>query len=194
MPFTVKEFGENIRKLRLAAGLTHADVEAISRRYGYPVTQPTQSKAETALSKGLPSGAILIGLAYAYGETPSSLLDFNDEREVEKAPRRRVAKPVEVDPTVAKIEEVLRTLPAEFKEQALQYVQYLNKLAALQRQRNAFYFKEVVELVEHLDPKTQQNFAKIIQNMGASSPAENSGKSDTADPVAEPVADDLLAV
>lgn len=193
MPYTVKEFGDNVRKLRTSAGLTHADVEAISRRYGYPVTQPSQSKVETALSKGLPSGAILIGLSYALNETPSSLLDFHDEREG-AAPPRPVARPVEVNPTVTKIDEVLRSLPEEFQAQALQYVQYLHKLAALQRQRNAFYFKEVVELVQHLDPKTQQNFAQIVKNMGASSPDENSGKNGSADPVTEPVATDLLAV
>ena len=192
MPYTVKEFGENIRKMRTAAGLTHADVEAISRRYGYPVTQPSQSKVETAASKGLPSGAILLGFSYAFNSTPSELLNFNDEGEKAK-PRRPAAQPAEVPSTVTKIDEVLKMLPEEFQAQALQYVQYLNKLAALQRQRNAFYFKEVVELVQHLDPNTQKNFATVLKNMGASLSDENSGQNESGDPVAEPAPSDLVS-
>lgn len=192
MPYTVEEFGDNIRRMRTAAGLTHADVEAISRRFGYPVTQPSQSKVETARSKGLPSGAILLGFSYAFNSTPSELLNFHDE--AEKAARvSRPAAQAAPPSTVAKIDEVLRMLPEEFQAQALQYVQYLNKLAALQRQRNAFYFKEVVELVQHLDPNTQKNFAAILKDMGANSPDENSGKNGTPDPVAAPETSDLVS-
>lgn len=191
MPYTVEEFGENIRRMRTAAGLTHADVEAISRRYGYPVTQPSQSKVETARSKGLPSGAILLGFSYAFNSTPSELLNFHDEAEKAR-PSRPVAQAAPPS-TVTKIDEVLRMLPEEFQAQALQYVQYLNKLAALQRQRNAFYFKEVVELVQHLDPNTQRNFAAILKDMGANSPDEDSGKNGIADPVAEQEPSDLVS-
>jgi len=191
MPYTVEEFGENIRRMRTAAGLTHADVEAISRRYGYPVTQPSQSKVETARSKGLPSGAILLGFSYAFNSTPSELLNFHDEEE--KARPSRSAAQAAPPSTVTKIDEVLRMLPEEFQAQALQYVQYLNKLAALQRQRNAFYFKEVVELVQHLDPNTQKNFAAVLKNMGTNLSDENSGQNETGDPVVEQAPSDLVS-
>lgn len=191
MPYTVEEFGENIRRMRTAAGLTHADVEAISRRYGYPVTQPSQSKVETARSKGLPSGAILLGFSYAFNSTPSELLNFHDEEEKAR-PSRAAAQPA-APSTVTKIDEVLKMLPEEFQAQALQYVQYLNKLAALQRQRNAFYFKEVVELVQHLDPNTQKNFAAVLKNMGTNLSDENSGQNETGDPVAEQAPSDLVS-
>ena len=161
MPFTLKEFGQYIKQLRVSAGLTHDDVERLSRAYGYPVAQPTQSKLERGAGRDLPGGRIVIGLAYAYGETPSSLLNFSEEE------KRSTPQPKQLSSQARRIAERLDDLPDELLNQAIQFIQQLLKLSALNRQRNLFYLQDVLALVEEgLDPAVSQQVWATLQKAG----------------------------
>jgi len=169
MPYDAVKFGSNVKRLRQERGLTHSAVEKIAEQNGFRVSQPTLSKMENGGADDLPTGRIILGLSYALNQTPNELLGLGETIDW-AAPTTTlgsVRRKGSYTGDVKDIADMVQTLPDELREQTKVFVDHLIKVTAIKRQRNLFYFKDLLEILEAgLDPVVRDKVVRALKEAG----------------------------
>ena len=173
----IRELGQRVKDRRYLLNMTHVDVARKSKRYGWPVSQPTISKIEDKKITTLPGGNILIGLALALDTSPDDLLAYTPPAGL---------SPLNQLPTdVRKIAEIALTLTPDLQADALRYAQNAKNLATFRseqeemnaRLKNHLYLKDMLSNVTSLPPEQQRAILEALRQAGVAGEVEGAVRS-----------------
>lgn len=159
----IQELASRVLERRLELKLTHAHVAERSKELGWPVSQPTQSKIETAATETLPGMAIIMGLALALETSPDRLLGFRTPEVVEAmqtlpADTRRVAG-------------IMDRLPAELRAAVVRFAENAKAMADLREEQsqlylNRQYLEGILSRVNDMHPLTRKAILDALRSEG----------------------------
>ncbi len=159
----IQELGSRVLERRVELKLTHADVAERSKLLGWPVSQPTQSKIETASTETLPGLAIVMGLALALETSPDRLLGFRTPEVINAmqtlpTDTRRVAAIMDILPTD------LRSAVARFAENARAMADLRDEQSQLYMNRQ--YIEGILNRVNDMHPVTKKAVMDALVSAG----------------------------